>query len=98
MYMFDIDCSIKGYLCISASNNCQSDYFHSIKSESDSILFTSPSGLYIALKENGIGYELNYIYGTHHSVKQLQARLNYNGSSVYSAAYFQRNWKKMHGH
>lgn len=94
MYMFDIDCSGKRCLCISAPNNCQIDYFHSIKSESDSILFTSPSGLYIALKENGIGDELNYIYGTHHSVKQLQARLNYKGSLLYSASYVQRNRKK----
>lgn len=55
MYMFDIDCCRKGCLCISASNNCQSEYLHSIKSESDSILFTSPS----AMKENGIGDELH---------------------------------------
>lgn len=94
MYMFDIDCSRKGCLCISASNNCQSEYLHSIKSESDSILFTSPSGLYIAMKENGIGDELDYIYGTHHAVKQLQALLETIGSSIYSRASFQRNRKK----
>lgn len=94
MYMFDIDCSRKGCLCISASNSCQSDYFHSIKSESDSILFISPSGLYIALKENGIRDKLDYIYGTHHSVKQLKPLLETSGSSIYSRASFPRNRKK----
>lgn len=44
MYMFDIDGRIKRYICISASNNSQSDSYLSKKSESDSILFTSPSG------------------------------------------------------
>lgn len=42
--MFDIDGRRKRYICISASNNSQSDSYLSKKSESDSILVTSPSG------------------------------------------------------
>lgn len=94
MYTFDIDCSRKGYLCISASNNSQAVYFPSVKSEPDSILFTSPSGLYIALEEKGDGDELNFIYGTHHSVKQSKAILkNPNLMYKYDGAFSQRRKK-----
>lgn len=51
LFVFDIDISNNGYLCISASNNSTSILNHPKKSESDSVLFTSPSGLYIALEE-----------------------------------------------
>lgn len=51
LFVFDIDCSNDGYVCISASNNSTSILNHPKKSESDSVLFTSPSGLYIALEE-----------------------------------------------
>lgn len=61
MYMFDIGRSSKGYMCISASNNSQSDSYPSREHESD-IFFTSPSGLYIALGEKGIRRELNCVY------------------------------------
>lgn len=75
MYMFDIGSNSKGHMCISASNNSHSDSYPSRKHESD-IFFTSPSGLYIALKEEeekGMRREFNCVYGTHNSVKQQQA-------------------------
>lgn len=74
MYMFDIGRSSKGHMCISASNNSYSDSYPSREHESD-IFFTSPSGLYIALREKGIRRELICVYGTHNSVKQQQAKL-----------------------
>lgn len=92
MYTFDIDCSRKGYLCISASNNSQTDYFPLVKSETDSILFTSPSGLYIALEEKDNGDKFNFFYGTHHSVKQQQALLE-NHNLMYFGAFSQRRKK-----
>lgn len=51
LYVFDIDCSRTGYLCISASNNYPDIFNYAKKSESNSVLFTSPSGLYITLQE-----------------------------------------------
>lgn len=42
MYLFDIDCSINGYMCISASNNSDIDSYPSMKYETDSIFFYIP--------------------------------------------------------
>lgn len=72
LYVFDIDCGRNGNLCISASNN-SSDFYNN-PNNSDSVLFKSSSGSYIALQEQNKDH-FNFIYGTYHSIKRQSATL-----------------------
>lgn len=66
LYVFDIDCGRNGNLCISASNNSIDIFTQSTKS--DSVIFTSSSGSYIAMQEQN-NDRINCLYGKYHSVK-----------------------------
>lgn len=72
LYVFDIDCGRNGNLCISASNN-SSDIFNN-PNNSDSFIFKSSSGSYIALQEQNNDH-FNVLYGTYHSIKRQSATL-----------------------
>lgn len=62
LYVFDIDCSPDGFLCLSAIN------IRDYKTKSESILFTSLYGRYIALQERDKKKE--YIYSTEATVSK----------------------------
>lgn len=68
MYMFDIGCSSKGYMCIFVLNNFYSDFYFFKKYELD-IFFIFLFGLYIVVEEKGIKYKFNCVYGIYNLVK-----------------------------
>nr|XP_034321730.1 uncharacterized protein LOC109619111 isoform X2 [Crassostrea gigas] len=72
LYVFDIDCGRNGNLCISASNN-SSDFYNN-PNNSDSVIFKSSSGSYIAIQEQNNDH-FNFTYGTYHSIKRQSATL-----------------------
>lgn len=70
VYVFDIDCSREGHLCLST--------IWSTVIESKFVLFQSQSGLYVALKEKGINRfpHYIYIYGYKNSVVKEQSKFS----------------------
>nr|XP_034321614.1 uncharacterized protein LOC117688059 [Crassostrea gigas] len=79
LFVFDIDCGRNGNLCISASNNSSDIFTHTNKS--DSVIFKSSFGSYIALQEQDNDH-FNVLYGTYHSIKRQSATFTTNRYST----------------